>query len=76
MKKLISASPIIVVMLAVPAVAMAADGTPDEALPRLGLDPGEPQVRSATPALPFGVQPALSREYVSGLCSGSVALAS
>ena len=33
-------------------------------LPRLGLDPGEPQVRSATPESPFGVQPALSKEFV------------
>src|SRR5262252_8060997 len=51
-------------LLVTPALVMAADGTKDEPLPRLGLDPGEPQVRSATPALPFGVQPAQSREYV------------
>jgi hypothetical protein len=49
---------------ATPALAMAADGAGADTLPRLGLDPGEPQVRSATPALPFGMQPALSREYV------------
>ena len=36
----------------------------DEGLPRLGLDPGEPQVRSATPALPFGVSRRTSKEYV------------
>jgi hypothetical protein len=51
-------------LLAAPALAMAADGASDDTLPRLGLDPGEPQVRSPTPALPFGVQPAQSREYV------------
>jgi hypothetical protein len=55
-------SAIILALLAAPTVAMA-DGAADD-VPRLGLDPGEPQVRSATPALPFGVQPAMSREYV------------
>lgn len=67
MMKILSAPTIIVALLATPALAMAADATPttpDLGLPRLGLDPGEPQVRSATPALPFGVQPALSKEYV------------
>jgi hypothetical protein len=33
-------------------------------LPRLGLDPAEPQVRSAPPAIPFGIPPATSKEYV------------
>lgn len=33
-------------------------------LPRLGLDPAEPQVRSAPPATPFGIPPATSKEYV------------
>jgi hypothetical protein len=51
------------VLLAAPAVAMA-DGSADDGVPRIGLDPGEPQVPSPTPAIPFGVQPALSREYV------------
>lgn len=54
------------VLLAAPLVAMAtamADTT-DDGVPRIGLDPGEPQVPSPTPAVPFGVQPALSREYV------------
>ena len=67
MMKILSASPIIVALLATPALAMAADVLPaasDVGLPRLGLDPGEPQVRSATPAVPFGVQPAMSKEYV------------
>ena len=65
MMKILSASPIIVALLATPALAMAADATPaPSGVPRLGLDPGEPQVRSATPALPFGVQPAMSKEYV------------
>jgi len=43
---------------------MAADASSEDALPRIGLSPGEPQVRSATPATAFGVQPALSKEYV------------
>jgi hypothetical protein len=51
------------VLLAAPAVAMA-DGKADDGVPRIGLDPGEPQAPSPTPAIPFGVQPALSREYV------------
>lgn len=33
-------------------------------LPRLGLDAGEPRVRSARPAVPFGIDPATSNEYV------------
>src|SRR5262245_50178283 len=32
-------------------------------LPRLGMDTGEPQARSAPPSIPFGVAP-VSREYV------------
>jgi hypothetical protein len=60
------AAPALVV--AAPRGARAADAAtppaPDAGLPRLGLDPGEPQVRSAAPALPFGVQPALSKEFV------------
>ncbi len=51
-------------VLAMPALALAADGSADDGVPRLGLDPGEPQAPSPTPALPFGVQPAQSREYV------------
>lgn len=50
-------------LLAAPAGAMAANN-PDDGVPRLGLDPGEPQVPSPPPSIPFGVQPAQSREYV------------
>jgi hypothetical protein len=32
-------------------------------LPRLGMDPGEPQVRSAPPSVPFGIPPT-SQQYV------------
>jgi hypothetical protein len=56
-------SAIVVVLLAMPALAMA-DGSTDDGLPRLGLSPGEPQVRSPTPAIPFGIEPALSKEFV------------
>ncbi len=53
------------VLLAAPAVAMATEAAAaNDGVPRIGLDPGEPQVPSPTPAIPFGVQPALSREYV------------
>jgi hypothetical protein len=55
---------IILASLGAPALAMAADATPEDVLPRLGMSPGEPQVRSATPAIPFGIQPATSKEYV------------
>ena len=51
-------------LLAMPALAMAAESSPDQGLPRLGLSPGEPQVRSATPTIPFGIQPAQSKELV------------
>lgn len=36
----------------------------DQGVPRLGMSPGEPQVRSATPSIPFGVNPAESKEFV------------
>jgi len=36
----------------------------DQGVPRLGMAPGEPQVRSATPSIPFGVNPAESKEFV------------
>jgi hypothetical protein len=53
------------VLLAAPAAAMAESAaSADDGVPRIGLDPGEPQAPSPTPAIPFGVQPALSREYV------------
>jgi hypothetical protein len=53
------------VVLAAPALARAADDSKDDGVaPRLGLDPGEPQAPSPAPSLPFGVQPAQSREYV------------
>lgn len=42
--------------------AAAADQEPG--LPRLGLDPAEPDARSAPPATPFGIAPATSSEYV------------
>jgi hypothetical protein len=50
--------------LATPAPALAQPKEKDLELPRLGLDPAEPQVRSAPPAVPFGIPPATSKEYV------------
>ena len=41
-----------------------AETKPDTGLPRLGQAPGEPQVRSAPPAIPFGVPPSKSYENV------------
>jgi hypothetical protein len=45
-----------------PAIARAQDS--DRTIARLGLDPGEPQAPSPTPATPFGVNPAESKELV------------
>lgn len=45
------------------ALAQTKDEAPPE-LPRLGLDPAEPQMRSAPPATPFGISPIGSKEYV------------
>lgn len=56
-------SVIFLAVLAAPALAMA-DGNADVGVPRLGLDPGEPQSPSPPPAVPFGVHPAQSKEYV------------
>lgn len=47
-----------------PAYAQAQGQRSDSAVPRLGLDPGEPQAPSPPPTLPFGVQPAQSKELV------------
>lgn len=57
-------SGVVLALLAMPALAMAAEGGGDDPLPRVGMSPGEPQVRSATPQLPFGVPPVGSKEYV------------
>ena len=53
-----------VFVLAVSAPTLAQDKKKSPELPRLGLDPAEPQVRSAPPATPFGIAPATSKEYV------------
>ena len=55
-------SRLVLVLFAMPAMAMAAEVSSDKEIPRLGLSPGEPQVRSATPATAFGIQPAGSKE--------------
>jgi hypothetical protein len=57
-------SGLVLACIAMPAMAMAAEGSAAKEIPRLGLSPGEPQVRSATPALPFGVRPAEAKELV------------
>ncbi len=57
-------SGLVLAWFAMPALAMAAQGSADadKEIPRLGLSPGDPQVRSATPATPFGIRPAESKE--------------
>lgn len=55
---------ILLALLARPALATAAEGSADQGIPILGLSPGEPQVRSATPSIPFGARPAESKELV------------
>lgn len=51
-------------VLVVPTSTLAEPKEKSPELPRLGLDPGEPGVRSAPPATPFGIAPATSKEYV------------
>jgi hypothetical protein len=55
---------ILLALLAMPGLATAAEDSADQGIPTLGLSPGEPQVRSATPAIPFGARPAESKELV------------
>jgi hypothetical protein len=47
-----------------PALALAAEGSADKEIARLGMSPGDPQVRSAAPTLPFGIEPANAKENV------------
>ncbi len=51
-------------VLAMPALALAAEGSADQGIPNLGMSPGEPQVRSATPSVPFGIKPSEAKENV------------
>jgi len=51
-------------LLAIPALATAAEGTAGQGLPKLGMSPGDPQVPSPTPTIPFGIQPAESKQLV------------
>lgn len=51
-------------LLATPARSLAQEPKTTLALPRLGIDPAEPRVRSAPPSTPFGIPPATSKEYV------------
>jgi hypothetical protein len=50
-------------VMAVSAKAQEQDSD-ETSLPRLGQSPGEPQVRSAPPSIPFGKPPELSKENV------------
>jgi hypothetical protein len=54
----------VLALLAMPTLAVAAEVGSDKEIPRLGMLPGEPQVRSATPSVPFGIQPAESKSLV------------
>jgi hypothetical protein len=58
------AGTLIVLSLAIPLAARAEEQAPEAPLPRLGMDPGEPQQPSAPPSLPFGISPAESKAYV------------
>jgi hypothetical protein len=51
-------------LVAMPSLAMAADLGSDKEIPKLGMSAGEPQTRTATPAVPFGMQPADSKQNV------------
>jgi hypothetical protein len=50
--------------VAMPALALAAEGSAVSEIPRLGMSPGEPQVRSPTPSVPFGIKPAEAKGNV------------
>ena len=54
----------ILAVCALPALALAAEGNADQGIPTLGLSPGEPQVHSPIPNLPFGLRPAEAKENV------------
>jgi hypothetical protein len=49
--------------LSAPIAARAQEPAKPSELPRIGVAPGEPQVPSARPAVPFGIPPATSKEY-------------
>jgi hypothetical protein len=53
-------------LLAMPVVAggQEKEQSADSTLPRIGQSPGEPLVRSAPPSVPFGVNPAVSKDNV------------
>jgi hypothetical protein len=53
---------LMVLAVSAPTLAQTKEKPPE--LPRLGLDPAEPKVRSAPPSIPFGIPPATSKEYV------------
>jgi hypothetical protein len=55
---------LIAALLALVRAASAEDQPADRSLPRLGLSPAEPLVRSPAPSIPFGIAPATSNELV------------
>lgn len=55
---------LIAALLALVRPALGDDASVDQTLPRLGLSPAEPLVRSPAPSIPFGIAPATSRELV------------
>lgn len=57
-------APLLLVSLCTSAPALAEDEQPKRDLPRIGMAPGEPQVRSAPPTIPFGLAPSASKENV------------
>ncbi len=58
------ATRLMLISLATSLPALAEEETPGRELPRLGMAPGEPQVRSAQPTVPFGIAPSTSKENV------------
>jgi hypothetical protein len=55
---------LILISLGMSAAARAEEASSEVALPRLGLAPAEPQVRSPPPSLPFGIKPSESKTDV------------
>ena len=58
------AGKVILASLVAAGPALAQEEGSEQELPRLGQSPGEPQVRSAPPSVPFGIEPKTSRENV------------
>lgn len=58
------AATLVLTSLAMAMPGLAQEEEPKRDLPRVGMSPGEPQVRSAAPSVPFGIEPSESKGNV------------